>query len=230
MSHVGRSVLAVTTTPPRLHTRPRWLLGPWHSADRDVLSTHLVMQTVQKVDVWDALARHGRYGPPRWDDDHDFAGAYGWMHQQMADQLSTRSPGIVWLWAQHPGRGFLRMQAESGDVLLTCRIRREDVVISDFGDWHCVLNRTPLVASVPGEDGDAYGRRLDPILDDFFDRREAAGMGSAPLVDWPDQLRREVETTWTGIFDAEQWSNRSVLQATVPELRAEQVVRAVRVR
>lgn len=209
--------------------RTHRLPGPWRSVRVDSTSTHLTLHTVQHRAVWDELARHGIHRPSRWTATHDFAESYDWMHRQMATALSTTSDGMVWLWAQHPLRGFGLLRPGPDEVLLTCRVPRENVLVSDFGDWHCVLNRSPFVRSLPGEDEEAYGRRLDLVLDHLHERLDTAGAGKDSFAGWPDSVRREVESTWAGIFDREQWTARSVLQATAHELRAEHIVDALQV-
>jgi len=67
-------------------------------------------------------------------------------------------------------------------VLLAVRVARERVLLSDFHDWHTVLNQSLHVPPLPGES--------DPAT----------------------------------------WRTPPVLQATIRELRAEDVVRAVRIR
>lgn len=218
------------TTPPRLRTQSRWLSRLQRSVRADETSTHVVLHTVQHPAVWADLTRLGTYEPSRWLADHDFADGYAWMHQQMADRLPTRSEGILWLWAQRQRRVLRVERPGAGHVLLTCRVPRQNVLISHFADWHCVLNRSPLIATVPGETQEEYGRRLDLILDDFYDRCDAVGVTNAPLTTWPVSLREELETTWTGVFDPAQWSTGATLQATAHSLSIEHVLRAVHLR
>ena len=227
---MGDDSVGARATLTRLRSRPYWLPGPWRAASIDPASTHLLMHTIQRAAVWDDLVRVGVHRPPRWDDDHDFAEGYEWMHWQMTSRLPTSSDGIVWLWAQNTRRDLGSVRTKPGDVAMTCRIPREKVLVSHFSDWHCVLNRSLFLRPLPGENDELAWHRLEPVLDDFLDRRDTAGMTRQPLVTWPEELRREAEASWEDIFDATLWTDRSVLQATTHELRAEDVVRAVRVR
>lgn len=73
-----------------------------------------------------------------------------------------------------------------GQVLLTCRVPRERVLLSHFGDWHAVVNRRPLIIEHPDESDEAYGARLDSIFEDVdsctahLDRPKPSRSGSPP--------------------------------------------------
>jgi hypothetical protein len=80
-----------------------------------------------------------------------------------------------------------------------------------------------------GETSAAWEERADAIDTDFAARCAAAGMDMREAPDtWPHPLRAELERSWTQIFDPHTWHVEATLQACVHELRAEQVVRVVR--
>src|SRR5690606_2995627 len=73
----------------------------------------------------------------------EFAESYEWMHGQMNARLPTTGEGIVWLWARI-SRRHLSESCRLGrdDVLLTVEIPRARVLLSDFEEWHTVLNKS----------------------------------------------------------------------------------------
>jgi hypothetical protein len=213
---------------PPIRSRLSWLGTSWRSTVLDLDATHVVVQTVQHEAVYADLVRTGLHRPPRWGADHDFAEGYEWMARQMSERLPTDGDGIIWSWAQGRRRDLRPGKADRGRVLLRCRIPRARVLVSHFSDWHCVLNRMPFHAPQRNEDADSYEKRVGPDLDAFFDHVEAKGLLLSPISAWPADLRQEVEASWTGIFDHRYWTERDMLQATMHELRATDVVEAIR--
>ncbi|WP_162891205.1 DUF3841 domain-containing protein [Aeromicrobium sp. A1-2] len=214
----------------RVRALPARLAAPARSLRLPEESGRIRLHTLQHAAVLRDLETKGVHRPPRWPADHDFAESYSWMHEQMARRLPTTGEGIIWSWAQIRRRDLTPDCPEArGEVLLSVDLPRDRVLLSHFGDWHCVLNRMIHVEGRPGEDDDAYDRRVDPIYDAFFDRREAAGLTHEPVKVWPDDLRQQAESSWTAIFDQSSWPPRDAIQATVHEIRAEDVVRAVRI-
>ncbi|MGY3568107.1 hypothetical protein [Sinomonas sp. RB5] len=57
---------------------------------------------------------------------------------------------------------------------------------------------------------------------------DAAGLDHYDLARWPAELRVELEATWETIFDLSWYGKAAHWQATVHELRAEDVIEAVR--
>ncbi|WP_350225255.1 DUF3841 domain-containing protein [Arthrobacter sp. efr-133-TYG-118] len=159
----------------------------------------------------------------------EFPDAYAWMYRQMQSRLPTRGKGVLWLWAKIRRRDLLsHCRRSRGKVLLTCRISRERVLLSEFDDWHRVLNGSPNLLAHPGESDDAYSNRLNMVLDNFFNQVSAAGVEHEPVSTWPADLRHEIEASWESIFDPTNYPRISYWQATVHELRAEDVTEAVR--
>ena len=55
----------------------------------------------------------------------------------MAARLPTKGNAAVWFWAQIRRQELVELSKESPEeVLLTCRVPRERVLLSQFGDWH----------------------------------------------------------------------------------------------
>ena len=151
------------------------------------------------------------------------------MLRQMEQRLPTRGDAALWLWAKTRRDDLvLQCSALKGHVLLTCRVPRERVLLSHYGDWHSVLNAAPNYRELPGESAEEADARIEALHDDFFARVEAAGVEPQDLSDWPADLRAELEATWDSIFDPANYGRAASWQATVHELRAEDVVEAVR--
>jgi hypothetical protein len=195
----------------------------------DIGASILLLHTFQTEDAFEELLSTGRIAPDPARAEPDFADAYAWMFRQMDQRLPTRGDGALWLWAKIRRRDLVSNCSRSrGKVLLTCRVPRERVLLSEFDDWHRVLNGSPNVLPLPGESDDAYGDRLDAVLDDFFGRVRAACVREDAVSTWPAELRQEIEATWEAIFDSANYERSSYWQATLRELRAEDVTEAVR--
>ena len=172
---------------------------------------------------------------PRDEIDEQILAAYGWLGREM-DQRCTpqRPPDVrfpVWAWhtwygtrRRKPDLRFSDVRAHAAtepQVLLTLEVPDEEVLLSDFGAWHHVLNRWYLAA--------------EPETDSFDARCKAAGLhaySGGPLED--AALEHERLSTWQAIFELEKV--RGILeakpehvsaQATFWEIRPEHVVEAV---
>lgn len=110
-----------------------------------------------------------------------------------------------------------------GDVLLTVRVPKERVLLSDFDAWHSPLTRFPHVASKPGESFAEWETRFELAHNDWDSR--VAPWRNTPNAEGPHDLRTELEHSWQGIFNL----NSTWVQATVHELSLGHVVRAVRI-
>lgn len=202
---------------------PAGRIGYDPSADR------LLLHTIQTEEAVEELLSTGQLRPNASLTDPRFADAYKWMQAQMATRLTTSGEGALWFWARIRRRDLVDCcRAARGEVLLTCRLPRERVLLSHFGDWHAVLNENPHVPDLPGESENEYDVRFDAIFDAFEDRKKAAGVGGASARDWPQDLRTEIEQTWEHIFQPLAFGRSSALQATAHVLYADDVVEAVR--
>lgn len=206
-------------------------------ADADP-DAYVDLHTFQTFEAFDELRRIGVLeGSPRyWTE--DFAEAYRWMKREMDRRLPTSGDGMVWMWAATTRRDLLGSARRArGDVLVSVRIPRKHVLLSHFGDWHCVLNRTLLI---PG-DRDApwpdWETHCDRVWDDWSERTRDCFQ--SPLKAWPEPLREELERSWQAIFDPATWVESydgaswvpaRYLQATAHRITLDEVTRAVRLR
>lgn len=230
----GMGMTASTAVRSRLRpyrelpVRP-WFIAPPLRVVSDPAAEVLTMYTFQTRDAYDSLVRDGvlvgdsLLGLP------EFQEAYTWMLHQMDRRLPGPSGGLLWLWPTATRRR-LRDDARHarGEVLLTVQVAAERVLLSEFLDWHAVLNRSLHVPPLPGESDEDWEARWSPI-DDNFDER-AKPHRKEPITAWPEVLRAEMESSWQLIFDPATWRTPPMLQATMREVRAEDVVRAVRIR
>jgi hypothetical protein len=114
----------------------------------------------------------------------------------MNDRLPTRGDGALWFGAKIRRRDLISQCGwANGDVLLTCRVPREEVLLSQDDDWHQVLNHWPVAAPRPHENEDMHRKRFGDQLDDFFGRIRAAGHWGEKVRDWHENFKHEIETT-----------------------------------
>ncbi|WP_408897732.1 DUF3841 domain-containing protein [Nocardioides sp. R1-1] len=199
----------------------------------DLSADPLILRTFQSAAAYRVLAETGVLEGDPTLADADLGDAYSWMKAQADRRLATDGPGLLWLWPT-PTRRSLIDQAKHarGDFLLTVRMPREHVLLSEFSDWHIALNSGFHVPPEPGESDDEWWSRAEPILDDWDDRLRAAGVDrdASGRDHWPPNLRDEAEASWEAILDPATWRPRAHVQAVAQCVHAEQVVAAVRIR
>jgi hypothetical protein len=176
---------------------PRGGMGYDLSADR------LLMHTIQTEEAFEALLSAGVLVPDPSRVEPLHADAYGWLYRQMAERLPTTGDGAVWFWAQIRRQELVELCRDSpGEVLLTCRVPRDRVLLSQFGDWHSALNRSPLLIELPGESDEEYCARLERAFEEVDARISSAGVARASgYRHWPEDLRTELEVSWEFILD-----------------------------
>jgi hypothetical protein len=199
----------------------------------DLSADPLLLWTVQSRGAYRMLAETGvlRGDPTLADADLSFV--YPWMQRRADTLLATSGPGLLWLWATTTRRALVEQARHArGDVLLTVRMPRDHTLLSDFDDWHVALNSGIHVPPEPGEAGEAWWARAEPIVDDWNDRLKAAGLNqSGTTIDgWPQDLRNEAERSWETILDPATWRPNAHIQAVAHAIHAKQVMAAVRVR
>lgn len=156
--------------------------------------------TVQHKGLWEDLKRNGIAfcNAPTMADDPDtdqFGNAYTWMEKQMEHRVPAPRPEsakhLIWGWAQygnhkktyHPDT----TQYNGGNyVCFELDVPEEELLLSDFSLWNCILNEGVL--------GD---KELDKRIDSFL----ASGNGFVALKDYPGELKDAVIKSWDRIFD-----------------------------
>jgi hypothetical protein len=196
----------------------------------DLAADRLLLHTIQTEAAFEALLSDGVLVPDNALAVPEYADAYAWMIRQMAARLGTVGDGALWFWARTRREDLVEScRFSRGEVLLTCRVPRDRVLLSHFVDWHAALNACPIVPDLPGESEDAYDVRLDKVFDDFYARLAAAGAQNAGIAGWPEDLRTWVEQSWEYALDPANYGRFETWQGTMHALHLDDVVEAVRI-
>lgn len=183
------------------------------------------------VDAYQALLRDGRIvGSPEHSVFYpEFASAYGWLSDVMRARIGEAPEGChprwpVFAWALHNGLTPLAYDREIGhpdsddpitaDFLVGFDVSEEAHLLSDFDDWHFVLNNwfLPSCGSA-SEDLAGDGEAFDALCERH---------GCNPYVgECPPEVETARRSNWERIFD-HPYEN-GCAQATLWELRAEWV-------
>ena len=186
--------------------------------------------TIQGIEIYEQLQRDrvAYCTKPAWSDDEKFMKAYLWMADEMRQRIGE--PPIkeikypMWAWYQYnsakskkPPRSYLDIQ-EGVSAYMEIEIPDNEVLLSDFCNWHNVLNQYPLV----------NWKRIDKETDLL---EKEAGK-SLDFDDYPVEIQKEIEKSWEAIFDLDRRDkevgrthkrNRSI-QATFWMLKPENVI------
>ena len=179
--------------------------------------------TIQPEEVWDILREKGVY---RCDPDKcellkidelnpKFGPAYNWLVNQMEKRIGKRPDGIVfpvWAWYRYAGKNRVDLRRErwaygTAGQRMACieiEIPDEQVLLSDFGEWHYVLNRWPI----------SQTEEESKQIDEFVEHADK------------DTLSAFLNVNWEQIFDITPvkngWRSRGDdIQATFWELKQE---------
>ena len=186
--------------------------------------------TIQGIEIYGQLQRDGvaYCTRPAWNDEEKFMKAYHWMANQMRQRIGE--PPIkdikypMWAWYQYnsakskkPPRSYLDIQ-EGISAYMEIEIPDNEVLLSDFCNWHNVLNQYPLV----------NWKRIDKKTD-LLEKEVGK---SLDFDDYPVEIQKEIEKSWEAIFDLDRRDkevgrthkrNRSI-QATFWMLKPENVI------
>ena len=191
------------------------------------------LSTVQPLPVWYALQEQGTlFVDP---DDPTFVAhiyyysdSYDWMRTQMARCIPNYEGHYPW-WAYehfldlrfyrwhtpHHGQRLIRLELA---------IPKEKVLLSAYGDWHCVLNRAYLPAAIAWED---HERELDAWSAKLRKSGVEPGYGiSKFIVPYPEPWETQMQTSWEHVFDVDPKRPTQTIQATFETLKLAEVVKA----
>jgi len=175
--------------------------------------------TIQPVGIWNLIQKEGVYRcDPDKNPDPFFFRAYDWLAGKMEERIGPPPEGIrfpVWAWYRQNGKHRkpdLRSErwccGNSGGVYVCMEISipPEKVVLSDFDEWHCVLNDC-LISDTEEEDA---------AQDQFF-----TALSVSEQIAYKDR-------NWERIFNVRTFKNNWTshgywVQATFWELRKEDV-------
>jgi len=110
-------------------------------------------------------------------DDEAFNNAYEWLVERM--ELKTPKPeNVTWpVWAWHTNYGAQmkpdrRRQMYSSydqlDAILEIEIPDDEVILSDFDDWHCVLNNFAIMSDEEYENWEEKDKWDCPVYTDEY--------------------------------------------------------------
>ena len=182
----------------------------------------MLLWTAQTIEAYNTLIHSGAY---RCDESKiiDFEWwkpAYDWIAQMMKEQIGDPPKGVkypVWLWYRWKGKNKkpdLRAHRSFGEkgtklMLIEVEIPDNKVVLSDFDNWHSVLNGTYSYTQTTNE------KEFDEVYE---------WLQSLP----EEQHTQEIRHSWESIFDISIWDtdfsrNGVWVQATVWELKKEYI-------
>jgi hypothetical protein len=198
----------------------------------DLRANQLLLHSFLAPDAWDELVDCGvlRARIEHALDDPIDELAYSWMARQVREQLGADGDTWpLWAWARTTRRDMVSdarryLRLAPGTVLVTARVDRACVLLSDYGEWHSPLNAHPVVP--PDATDDEFGQAIDAwyrTLD-----REVPDSRDRPRSMWPDHVLAELMSTWPAIFDQTRWTRRTHVQGCLAELAADDVIDAVR--
>ena len=159
------------------------------------------LYTIQEEDFWKKCQDLGGIFIERqFIDEEFFLRSYEWMRRQMAKRLPAYSGDFpVWAWAERPDLRTIYWNVKGYPFfLLTIEVPADRVLLSDFGDWHIVLN-------------DGYL----PIDDADFER------------EWESPAtQEEKEASWERIFDVygQRYDSDGRIQACVDRVYLHEVI------
>lgn len=155
--------------------------------------------TIQGIEIYEQLVKEGvtYCTKPAWGDEDNFVYAYHWMAEQMRKRIGEPPiEGIeypLWAWYQYDSAKKNKPPRSPKDVsegvsaYMEIEIPEDEVLLSDFDDWHSPLNRGPV-------------RNWKEIWKKIDLQDKIAGR-SLDFMDYPQDLRQEIEDSWEGIFE-----------------------------
>ncbi|BFH62610.1 DUF3841 domain-containing protein [Paenibacillus azoreducens] len=130
--------------------------------------------TIQALESWEEAENSGYLEGNK--DYLMYPEEYKWMIARMSKRLPNYDGSYpVWVWLKKPDmRGNNHFEGGGKCVRLTLDLDPEDVLLSDFDDWHCILNNT-----------------FNAVSEDEWDKFYAG------------ELQMTKEQSWERIFDLE---------------------------
>lgn len=184
--------------------------------------------TIQGIEIYEQLVKDGiaYCTKPVWGDDDRFVYAYHWMAKQMRKRIGN--PPIkdieypLWAWYQYdsakknkPPKSPFDM-TEGLSAYIEIEIPDNQVLLSDYSDWHVTLNQGPA-------------RNWKKIWKKM-DKQEKLTGRHLDFLEYPIDLRQEIEDSWDEVFDLDARGkgirlkrNRSI-QATFWALYPENII------
>lgn len=178
----------------------------------------MTLWTIQPIGVYENLIETGRYiCDINKSGMADFRGAYDWLAEQMISKIGAPPTGVkypIWAWYKDgekykPDLRHARFAYGNKGERFACieiEIPDENVVLSDFDDWHSIMN-DDLISFTEEE--------YHQLQKDYNQLSES------------DRQKMKYDN-WQRVFDVDcfknEWTRRGeYIQATFWELRKEQI-------
>ena len=108
----------------------------------------MILYTVQHVDVWKTLKSKGAYkADGRRIMGQYFRPAYSWITAEAKKRISNFNCTVpIWFWVKKPDLRSYRFEyhidfpQKTPHVLLTVDVDENNMIFTNFDDWHIVLN------------------------------------------------------------------------------------------
>ena len=182
----------------------------------------MILWTIQPVEVYRNLLETGTFAcdprkVPHKNDDH-FTRAYAWISQQLRRRVGPPPARVtlpIWAWYrsanfQHRRPDLRTHRYYPDQVCIEFEIAEEAVLLSDYENWHLVLNNAYFGAA----------------------RTEAAARREWKWYDQlsPSQQQQAKRASWRRVFDVDAFENEwfrsgMIVQACFWQLHREQVRR-----
>lgn len=181
--------------------------------------------TIQHLKVWEELQKTGQYQTnPQYICEETFQEAYQWLNRMAQKYQGWQVKRPIWVWTKRPDlrkSRFFQDPAQAAvepHVLLTLNCPDQQLLLSEFGLWHCVLNYFPVAVN------DQQAKSWDKLLEPY------GGMvHKAPL-----EIIEKMKASWEQIlylnpqsfahFDKE-FCGELELQGIIPQINLHQVER-----
>lgn len=147
--------------------------------------------------------------------DH-FIPAYTWMVDMMNKRGINQDKSFpVWVWNKRPDKRLLMFNyAKKNHVMLELEIPDDQILWSNFDDWHCVLNSVPLFT-----DKNQHKKMK------YFKNKYGS---SVPNMDELDQVDQEKEyKEWEDIFIKDIKKVKKYTQGCVKNISYSQIVKVI---
>ncbi len=173
--------------------------------------------TIQTKQAFEVLMEKGELSATLGHQWSECPQAYSWMERQMEIRLpprKTKSQKPLWAWAQWRNALHRKPDLRSvrhdwrpdGDYVLIEMFKQpEEVLLSDYGAWHFVLNNWYL--GVCGKAQKAFDQKLK-------DHKHEIGK------EYPSELMLEVMKSWEVIFDLDALDGSYFGRTSCKELQA----------
>ena len=160
----------------------------------------------------------------------EFILAYDFIAEQMKKRIGNPPKGIkypIWLWyMDEPGknkRPDLRKHGKYSDkpyVMLEVEVPDEEVLLSDFDDYHCILNDWPIFT--------CYNEYEQDIIYEWFESLSKEEQNKYKRKSWEDIFNFDADPLDVDNYMGKKEANNRCIQATIWELRKEEIIKVWR--